>query len=193
MRFQMTLWLLKAKPSPQGKDLLERNGGQFSKSALSRYRPGGHRIRVGNDNILDLFWSHQLSHLYLSLYHLSPSFLPPSLISSLPSSLPPLLLPSFLPVTQDFCLDSFILHDARPLTACPTLFIQQVVMRMRQITWTETSSLIPHPRKQSACVPPSNTTSFVPWSPTLLSITTQMPRTSSSLPRKQAWPREFCR
>lgn len=71
-------------------------------------------------------------------------------------------------------------------TPCSLWFSKQVVMRMRQTTWTETSSLIPHLRRPSACAHLLNTTSSAPWSPTLLLTTTQMPRTSSSLLRKQA-------
>lgn len=95
-----------------------------------------------------------------------------------------------------------LLHLTGLIFSCAILFSQllvlcgfskQVVMKMRQTTWTETSSLIPHLRRPSACARLLNTTSSVPWSPTLPLTTTQMPRTSSSLPRKQVLPREFYR
>ena len=65
------------------------------------------------------------------------------------------------------------------------------VMRTTETLWTGTPTA--PVRRPSACGPPSNTTSWGPWSPTLPSTTTQTPRTWSSWPRRLASPSVYYR
>lgn len=98
MRFQMTLWMLKAK---HGKDLFENKHQrrELSKSALSRYRPRGqHVFIIGKYHLMGLFLPHSVTTSVLILA-LSCSFF----CSFLPAC-PPTCLPSFLSSLPSFSL-----------------------------------------------------------------------------------------
>lgn len=62
-------------------------------------------------------------------------------------------------------------------------FQRWVAMRMTGTTWTVTH-ITARDRSPNACGRPSSITSSEPWSLTLPSTTTLMPRTSNSLPRR---------
>lgn len=71
--------------------------------------------------------------------------------------------------------------DERPLSLLQLWAVTRTTVR----PWTGTRSTAPA-KRPSACEPPSNTTSWGPWNPTLPLIITRMPRTSSSSPRRPA-------